>query len=193
MIVGQPGSGKSSLARALGERTGLPVVHIDKIHWQPGWIERSREEKTRLCREAEAGKRWIFEGGHSLTWPSRLARAEMLVWLDRPAPDCGPGACSAGRSRGWAGPGRTWRTAVPSGFAPFPNSSIISGRRANPAVPRSLGSPLRRRPAASWSGSAPTAKPPHSWPASRVPGVRPRPERYGCGQSARHPGCRTWV
>lgn len=84
MIVGQPGSGKSSLAQALGERTGLPVVHIDKIHWQPGWVERTKAEKTRLCEEAERGERWIFEGGHSVTWRSRLARADMLIWVDRP-------------------------------------------------------------------------------------------------------------
>lgn len=84
MIVGQPGSGKSSLSRALGEVTGLPVIHIDRIHWQPGWVERSRSEKTRLCLEGEAGEQWIFEGGHSVTWKSRLARADLLVWLDRP-------------------------------------------------------------------------------------------------------------
>jgi dephospho-CoA kinase len=36
MIVGQPGAGKSTLARALGVATGLPVVHMDMIHWQPG-------------------------------------------------------------------------------------------------------------------------------------------------------------
>ncbi len=85
MIVGQPGSGKSTLAAVLGKRTGLPVIHIDKIHWQPGWIERSTVEKTRLCREAEQQEEWIFEGGHSITWPSRLARADMLIWIDRPA------------------------------------------------------------------------------------------------------------
>ena len=84
MIIGQPGSGKSTLAQALGIRTGLPVIHIDRIHWQPGWVERSREEKTRLCREAERGEQWIFEGGHSPTWPSRLAHADMLVCLERP-------------------------------------------------------------------------------------------------------------
>ena len=44
MIIGQPGSVKSTLARFLGERTGLPVVHIDKIHWKPGWNERETLE-----------------------------------------------------------------------------------------------------------------------------------------------------
>jgi adenylate kinase family enzyme len=84
MIIGQPGSGKSTLARALGESTGLPVIHIDKIHWQSGWVERSKAEKTRLCLEAEQQSRWIFEGGHSATWLSRVARADMLIVLDRP-------------------------------------------------------------------------------------------------------------
>jgi len=86
MIVGQPGSGKSTLARDLGRKTGLPVVHIDHIHWMPGWIERPRDEKTRLCHEVEARETWIFEGGHSATWGNRLARADMLVWLDVPLP-----------------------------------------------------------------------------------------------------------
>lgn len=84
MIVGQPGSGKSTLAIAIGKRTGLPVIHIDKMHWKPGWVERGRADKDRLSLEATAGERWVFEGGHSATWPDRLARADMLVWLDRP-------------------------------------------------------------------------------------------------------------
>jgi len=84
MIVGQPGSGKSTLAQALGKIAGLPVVHVDKIHWQSGWVERTKAEKTRLCREAEQQSHWIFEGGHSATWLSRVARADMLIVLDRP-------------------------------------------------------------------------------------------------------------
>lgn len=84
MIIGQPGSGKSTLARILGQRLGLPVFHIDHIHWQPGWAERPRPEKTMLCHGVEAGEEWVFEGGHSATWDNRLARADLLIWLDLP-------------------------------------------------------------------------------------------------------------
>lgn len=84
MIIGAPGSRKSTLARALGARTGLPVVHMDHIHWQAGWVERPTAEKDRLTREVHARPEWIFEGGHSRTWDERLARADTLIWLDLP-------------------------------------------------------------------------------------------------------------
>lgn len=98
MIVGQPGSGKSVLARQIGAITGLPVVHIDKIHWMPGWVERDRAEKTRLCQEVHAQDPWIFEGGHSVTWPERLSRCDTFVWIDLPL-----------LRRSWRVAKRTWR------------------------------------------------------------------------------------
>jgi adenylate kinase family enzyme len=84
MIVGQPGSGKSTLARALGRRIDLPVFHMDHIHWQPGWVERPKAEKIRLANAVEAQERWIFEGGLSATYQSRLERADTVIWLDLP-------------------------------------------------------------------------------------------------------------
>ena len=84
MIVGQPGSGKSTLAQELGSVLSLPVVHIDHIHWQAGWVERSGPEKDRLCSEVHAQDSWILEGGRSSTWLERLKRADTLIWLDFP-------------------------------------------------------------------------------------------------------------
>lgn len=84
MILGQPGSGKSTLARRLGGITGLPVVHVDLIHWMPGWQERPKPEKIALALAEEAKDSWIFEGGLSATWDNRLARADTLVVLDMP-------------------------------------------------------------------------------------------------------------
>ena len=85
MIIGQPGSGKSTLAARLGAKTGLPVYHIDReVHWLPGWIERNPDEKAALCSAIHAKEEWIFEGGHSKTWPERAARADTIIWLDFP-------------------------------------------------------------------------------------------------------------
>ncbi len=84
MIIGQPGSGKSTLARTVGGIAHLPVVHMDRIHWLPGWVERDRAEKTAMCREVHRRPAWVFEGGHSATWADRLAHADTLVWLDLP-------------------------------------------------------------------------------------------------------------
>jgi len=86
MVVGGPGSGKSTLAVKLGEITGLPVFHMDKIHYKSGWKMRSRDEKFRLATEIEAQKSWIFEGGLSATYANRAARADTVIWLDLPLP-----------------------------------------------------------------------------------------------------------
>ncbi|WP_159587378.1 DNA topology modulation protein FlaR [Chelativorans xinjiangense] len=84
MIVGGPGSGKSTLARRLGEALGLPVFHFDHIHWKPGWTPRPEEEKLALVKEIVAGDAWVLEGDHSRSYALRIARAEMLVFLDMP-------------------------------------------------------------------------------------------------------------
>lgn len=85
MIIGGAGSGKSTLARALGEKLDLPVYHMDReVHWLPGWVERPREEKAPLVEAIVAKEAWVFEGGHSSTYPQRLARADLLIWTDAP-------------------------------------------------------------------------------------------------------------
>ncbi|NIA71703.1 DNA topology modulation protein FlaR [Pelagibius litoralis] len=84
MIVGGPGSGKSTLANLLGSRSGLPVFHMDHIHWKSGWIERSKVEKDQLTHKVHMLDRWIFEGGHSRTYDERVERADTFIWLDFP-------------------------------------------------------------------------------------------------------------
>lgn len=84
MIMGQPGSGKSTMARKLGDKTGLPVVHVDRIHWMPGWEERPKSQKIEMALAEEAKAAWIFEGGLTATWHNRAARADTLIFLDFP-------------------------------------------------------------------------------------------------------------
>ncbi len=84
MVIGGPGSGKSTFAVALGRITGLPVHHMDRIHHLPGWVQRPTPERIRMAQAVEAQDLWIFEGGLSATFPTRAARADAVVFLDLP-------------------------------------------------------------------------------------------------------------
>lgn len=82
MIIGCGGAGKSTLARQLGEITGLPVVHLDKLFWRPGWVSVTREEFDVGHREAIAKEQWIIDGNFDRTIPQRLARCDTVIYLD---------------------------------------------------------------------------------------------------------------
>ena len=84
MITGAPGSGKSTLAVAMGTLTGLPVFHMDIIHYKSGWIERTQSDKHKLTHNVHILDEWIFEGGHSRTYAERIQRADTFIWLDFP-------------------------------------------------------------------------------------------------------------
>lgn len=82
VILGSGGAGKSTLARRLGDITGLPVVHLDTLFWLPGWKERDKEEFDRMLLDEVAKDRWIIDGNYSRTMPPRLAAADTILWLD---------------------------------------------------------------------------------------------------------------
>lgn len=84
MIIGAPGSGKSTLARQMGRRLNLPVYHTDMMTWAENWVERSNADRSAMAAEVEAQDAWVFEGGLSGTYENRLARADVLIWLDLP-------------------------------------------------------------------------------------------------------------
>lgn len=88
MVIGCGGSGKTTLSRALAQRTGLPLVHLDAEYWRPGWTPTPAEEwRARVARLA-AEPRWILDGNYGGTLDLRLARADCVVFLDVGAVRC---------------------------------------------------------------------------------------------------------
>ena len=57
LVLGCPGAGKSTLARSLGEALSLPVVHLDKLWWKSGWINRTEGEFDALLDAVLGGER----------------------------------------------------------------------------------------------------------------------------------------
>ncbi|MBR2047801.1 MAG: AAA family ATPase [Oscillospiraceae bacterium] len=85
MIIGCCGSGKTTLARQLGEKTGLPVVHLDQIWWAPGnWKHMEREEFDRRLEAETAKARWILDGNFNRTIETRHNKCDTVIYLDLP-------------------------------------------------------------------------------------------------------------
>ena len=89
MIIGCGGAGKSTLARKLGEKTGLPVVHLDQIWWAPGsWQHMEREAFDDVLREEMDKPRWILDGNYNRTMALRLDSCDTVIYLDMPRLVC---------------------------------------------------------------------------------------------------------
>ena len=84
LIIGSPGAGKSTLARELARRTGLPLHHLDRLYWKPGWVEPDKQEWGDQIAGLVLEPRWIIEGNYGGTMPLRLARADTVIDLDLP-------------------------------------------------------------------------------------------------------------
>ena len=88
LIIGCPGSGKSTFARALAEKTGLPLCHLDMLYWNP---DRTTVEKTvflsRLFKVMKEDA-WIIDGNYGSTMEMRLAAADTVFFLDLPTEVC---------------------------------------------------------------------------------------------------------
>lgn len=82
VIIGCGGSGKSTLACQLGKKLNIPVVHLDKLWWKPGWVESSREEFDAKLAEELVKPQWIMDGNFDRTIPERIARCDTIIFLD---------------------------------------------------------------------------------------------------------------
>lgn len=84
MVLGPTNSGKSTLAEAMGARTGIPVVHLDQLRHLPNtnWEERSDAEFKALHDAAVATEAWIMDGSYSKLMMPRLARVTGMIVLD---------------------------------------------------------------------------------------------------------------
>lgn len=77
-ITGNAGSGKTTLARQIGEGLGLPVFGLDSIVWLPGWKKASSAMREKQLAELISKPDWVIDGV-SLTV---IEAADTVVFLD---------------------------------------------------------------------------------------------------------------
>lgn len=86
-ILGYSGCGKSTLARQLGERYGLPVLHLDSVHWLPGWVEKDRAlegQEVQAFLDSHDKEGWVIDGNYSrsMLLERRCAEADQIIILE---------------------------------------------------------------------------------------------------------------
>ena len=105
LVIGCPGSGKSTFSRALAEKTGLPVVHLDQLNWNADRTTVAKEVFRERLRKAMEEPEWIIDGNYGSTMEARLAACDAVFFLDYPTEVCLNGVLSR---RGTARPDMPW-------------------------------------------------------------------------------------
>ena len=87
-IIGPGGAGKSTLARQIGAKTGLPVIHLDAHYWHAGWVEPPKDGWAETVQRLIEGEAWVMDGNYGGTMEIRLEAADTILFLDLPRTIC---------------------------------------------------------------------------------------------------------
>ena len=88
LVIGCPGSGKSTFARRLQAATGLPLIYLDQLNWNADKTWVSPETLDARIEAALAGDQWIIDGNYARTLEVRLQACDTVFFLDYPLELC---------------------------------------------------------------------------------------------------------
>ena len=92
IVIGCPGSGKTTFAEKLHNKTGLPLYHLDAIWHKPDRTHIPRDEFDTRIGEIFAEEEWIIDGNYSRTIEMRLKECDTVFLFDLPTEVCLEGA-----------------------------------------------------------------------------------------------------
>ena len=88
IVIGSPGSGKSTLSRALHNKTSIPLYHLDMMYWN---ADKTTVEKSVFLDRLTAvlqKEEWIIDGNYGSTMELRMAECDTVIFLDYPLDVC---------------------------------------------------------------------------------------------------------
>ena len=88
IVIGCPGSGKSTFSRALHNITKIPLFHLDMMYWN---ADRTEVENIIFLKRLEnviQKDEWIIDGNYASTIELRLQACDTVIFLDYPLEVC---------------------------------------------------------------------------------------------------------
>ena len=88
LVIGCPGSGKSTFARALNEITDIPLFHLDLMYWNADRTTAPKSVFLERLSDALAQSTWIIDGNYLSTMEMRMKECDTVIFLDYPTDIC---------------------------------------------------------------------------------------------------------
>lgn len=88
IVIGCPGSGKSTFAKALQQKINLPLYHLDMLYWN---ADRTIVDKTIFYEKQFSiiqTDEWIIDGNYGSTMELRIQSCDTIFFLDYPLEVC---------------------------------------------------------------------------------------------------------
>lgn len=92
IVIGCPGSGKTTFAEKLHKASGIPLYYLDAIWHKPDRTHISREDFDQRISEIFATSEWIIDGNYNRTVEMRLKECDTVFLFDLPTEVCLQGA-----------------------------------------------------------------------------------------------------
>jgi adenylate kinase family enzyme len=88
IVIGCPGSGKSTFSRALHKITNISLFHLDMLYWNAD--KTTVEKSVFLARLSDTLQKesWIIDGNYGSTMELRLQACDTVFFLDYPLSVC---------------------------------------------------------------------------------------------------------
>lgn len=88
LVIGCPGSGKSTLSRRLKSKLSLPLIHLDKYYHKPNWKEPNQSEWNKTLLNLMEHKSWIMDGNYAESFDIRFSKSDTIIYLDYSSVKC---------------------------------------------------------------------------------------------------------
>ena len=88
IVIGCSGSGKSTFSRALHNKTGIPLYHLDMMYWN---ADKTTVDKSVFLERLDIvleKDEWIIDGNYASTMELRMTACDTVIFLDYPLDVC---------------------------------------------------------------------------------------------------------